>query len=278
MSAGAGRLQRLFGPLNTPIRDWAGRRVWIVGASSGIGEALALALARRGARLALSARSADTLRAVCAACDEARPAPVAERTHALALDLTDIDALVRAHDELLAHWGGIDLVVFNAGTYRPLRAWELTTDAVRETLDVNLVGTMSGVAAVLPTLLAQGRGALALVGSVAGYGGLPKATVYGPSKAALINFAEVLHLDLAPRGIDVFLISPGFVATPLTAQNDFTMPALLTPEQAAGAIVEGFASGAFEIHFPKRFTCVLKLLQWLPRRVYFALVRRATGL
>ncbi len=269
MSAGAGRLQRLFGPLNTPIRDWAGRRVWIVGASSGIGEALALALARRGARLALSARSAERLEAACTACGGAL---------ALPMDLSRDGEIEQARDQLLAAWGGIDLVVFNAGTYRPLRAWELTAAAVRETLDVNLVGTMSGVAAVLPTLLAQGRGALALVGSVAGYGGLPKATVYGPSKAALINFAEVLHLDLAPRGIDVFLISPGFVATPLTAQNDFTMPALLTPEQAAGAIVEGFASGAFEIHFPKRFTCVLKLLQWLPRRVYFALVRRATGL
>ncbi len=278
MSAGAGVLRSLFGPLNTPLRDWAGRRVWIVGASSGIGEALALALARRGARLALSARGEDKLRAVCAACDGARPGPVAVGTLALALDLTDTAALARARDEILAHWGGIDLVVFNAGTYRPLRAWELSIEAVRETLDLNLVGTMSGVAAVLPTLLAQGSGALALVGSVAGYGGLPKATVYGPSKAALINFAEVLHLDLAPRGIDVFLIDPGFVATPLTAHNDFTMPALQTPAQAAEAIVEGFARGEFEIHFPKRFTRVLKLLQWLPRRLYFPLVRRATGL
>ena len=304
MSHGAGVLQRLFGPLNTPVRDWAGRRVWIVGASSGIGEALALALARRGARLALSARGADKLRAVCAACDAARalantispahavsatapsstaptmlrPELAADRSLALALDLTDADTFARVRDDILAHWGGIDLVVFNAGTYRPLRAWELTADAVRETLDVNLFGTMSGVAAVLPTLLAQGNGALALVGSVAGYGGLPKAAVYGPSKAALINFAEVLHLDLATRGIDVFLIDPGFVATPLTAQNDFAMPALQTPAQAADAIVEGFARGDFEIHFPKRFTRVLKLLQWLPRRMYFPLVRRATGL
>ena len=149
--------------------------------------------------------------------------------------------------------------------------------SVRETLETNLVGTMSGTAAVLPTLLAQGEGAIALVGSGAGYGGLPKATVYGPSKAALINFAEVLHLDLSPRGIGVFLIDPGFVATPLTAQNDFAMPALQTPAQAADAIVDGFARGDFEIHFPKRFTRVLKFLQLLPRRFYFALIRRATG-
>ena len=149
---------------------------------------------------------------------------------------------------------------------------------MRETLETNLLGTMSATAAVLPTLLAQGEGAIALVGSVAGYGGLPKATVYGPSKAALINFAEVLHLDLSPRGIGVFLIDPGFVATPLTAQNDFAMPALQTPAQAAAAIVDGFARGDFEIHFPKRFTRVLKFLQLLPRRFYFALIRRATGL
>ena len=288
-------------PLNTPIREWAGRRVWIVGASSGIGEALALALARRGARLALSARGRERLEAVCAACDAAagagptagdagalanaavEPAHCAESPApagvlALALDLSRAGEIERARDQLLAAWGGIDLVVFNAGTYRPLRAWELTAEAVRETLETNLVGTMSGTAAVLPTLLAQGHGAIALVGSVAGYGGLPKALVYGPSKAALINFAEVLHLDLSPRGIGVFLIDPGFVATPLTAQNDFAMPALQTPEQAAAAIVDGFARGDFEIHFPKRFTRALKLLQLLPRPLYFALIRRATGL
>lgn len=290
-----------FAPLNTPIREWAGRRVWIVGASSGIGEALALALARRGARLALSARGRERLEAVCAACDAAagagptagdagalanaavEPAHCAESPApagvlALALDLSRAGEIERARDRLLAAWGGIDLVVFNAGTYRPLRAWELTAEAVRETLETNLVGTMSGTAAVLPTLLAQGHGAIALVGSVAGYGGLPKALVYGPSKAALINFAEVLHLDLSPRGIGVFLIDPGFVATPLTAQNDFAMPALQTPAQAAAAIVDGFARGDFEIHFPKRFTRALKLLQLLPRRLYFALIRRATGL
>ncbi len=219
---------------------------------------------------------------MCAACDAAaRPAhhtdPPAPAL-ALALDLSRVDELERARDQLLAAWGGVDLVVFNAGTYRPLRAWELSAQAVRETLETNLVGTMSATAAVLPTLLAQGHGAIALVGSVAGYGGLPKATVYGPSKAALINFAEVLHLDLSQRGIGVFLIDPGFVATPLTAQNDFAMPALQTPAQAAAAIVDGFARGDFEIHFPKRFTRVLKLLQLLPRRLYFALIRRATGL
>jgi short-subunit dehydrogenase len=260
----------LFAPLNRPIRDWRGLRVWIVGASSGIGAALARALAARGAWVAVSARGREALEAVAADCGEAA---VAE-----AMDVTVPEDFVRVRDALLARWGRLDLVVLNAGTYRPLRAWALTPQAIRDTLRTNLVGAMDGVAALAPMFSARGSGAIALVGSVAGYGGLPKAAVYGPSKAALINFAETLYLDLAPRGVSVFLVNPGFVATPLTAQNDFRMPALLQPEQAAEAIVAGFGRGAFEIHFPKRFTGALKLLRLLPRRIYFALIRSVTGL
>lgn len=257
-------------PLNVPIRDWRGQRVWLVGASSGIGAALAQALARQGARVALSARSRERLEAVAAACGgEVVVAP---------MDVTQPEDFDRVLDVLIETWGGIDLVVFNAGTYRPQRAWDLAPALIRETLDTNLFGAMTGVAAVIPQLLRQGCGAIALVGSVAGYGGLPNAVVYGPSKAALINLAETLYLDLAPKGLGVFVINPGFVATPLTAQNDFHMPALITAEEAAQHILAGFARGDFEIHFPRRFTRVLKLLQWLPRRVYFALVHRATGL
>lgn len=264
----------LLPPLNTPITEWSGRRVWLVGASTGIGAALARALAARGARLAVSARSRDKLEGLARDCDAAGSgtALVAE------MDITRDQDIVRVRDRLVAEWGGLDLVVFSAGTYRPQRAWELSPESIRETLEVNLLGIMNGVSAVLPGLLQQRGGAIAVLGSVAGYGGLPKASVYGPSKAALINFAEILYLDLAPRGVDVFLIDPGFVSTPLTAQNEFRMPALISPEQAAAAIVEGLAAGAFEIHFPKRFTRVMKALQFLPRRLYFPLVRRATGL
>ena len=123
-------------------------------------------------------------------------------------------------------------------------------------------------------MLRQQGGAIAIVGSVAGYRGLPRALAYGPSKAALINFAETLYLDLAPEGVSVFIINPGFVATPLSAQNDFDMPALISAEDAARRIVRGFAGGAFEIHFPQRFTRVMKLLRWLPDRLYFSLVSR----
>ena len=118
---------------------------------------------------------------------------------------------------------------------------------------------------------------IAFVASVAGYRGLPKALAYGPGKAALIHFAEILHLDLAPKGIGVWVINPGVVATQLTAKNDFSMPALMTPSDAALALVDGFRSSAFEIHFPKRFTRVMKLLAHLPYRWYFPLVRRLTG-
>ncbi|MDO9599456.1 MAG: SDR family NAD(P)-dependent oxidoreductase [Azoarcus sp.] len=259
----------LFSPLNPPLADWRGQRVWLVGASTGIGAALAHKLSVRGARVALSARGRDRLEALAAECEGAVVA---------AMDVTCPGDFVRERERLFELWGGIDLVILNAGTYRPLRAWELTPQNIRETMAPNLLGVMDGVAAVVPTMLEQGRGAIAIVASVSGYGGLPMAAAYGPSKAALINFAETLHLDLAPRGLGVFLICPGFVATPLTAQNDFHMPALISAEEAADEILAGLAQGAFEIHFPKRFTRFLKLLQWLPRRFYFPLIRRATGL
>ena len=131
---------------------------------------------------------------------------------------------------------------------------------------------------VVPGLLEQGAGAIGIVASVAGYRGLPKALIYGASKAAVINFTESLYLDLEPKGIGVYLISPGFVKTPLTDSNEFKMPALISAEEAAGAILKGLRQGRFEIHFPKRFTLLLKFLQLLPYRWYFALVHKSTGL
>jgi short-subunit dehydrogenase len=256
-------------PLNRPIRDWAGRRVWIVGASSGIGAALAEELSARGALLALSARKRATLYEVAQRCGGALIVP---------MDVTCSADHARAEAEVVDALGAIDLAIFNAGTYQPMRSWELDTAAIRLTVETNLIGVMEGVSAVTGRMLERGEGAIAIVGSVAGYGGLPNAAAYGPTKAALINFAEVLYLDLAPRGLDVFLVNPGFVETPLTAANDFHMPALMPAAEAARRIVAGFASGAFEIHFPRRFTMVLKLLSLLPRRLYFPLVRRVTGL
>lgn len=251
--------------LNTPIRDWRDRRVWIIGASSGIGAALAEALLERGARVALSARSERPLRAASQSWPKAQ---------ALAMDVCQPDDWQRAHDSLQATWGGLDLVVFCAATYRPERIWEVRADIALSTLATNVGGVYHGLQVVLPRLLAQGHGGLAILASVAGYTGLPGASVYGPTKAALINLAEGMYSELKPRGLDVYLVNPGFVQTRLTALNEFDMPALLTPAQAALAIVQGFERGRFEIDFPRRFTFALQLLRHLPYALRFALLRR----
>ncbi len=250
--------------MNPKITDWQGRRVWLVGASTGIGAALAHELARRGARLALSARRIDKLQAL--GLSDALLLPC---------DATQSDSLAAARITLIAAWGGVDLVIYLAGDYVPMRADSFDLAVAERVLAVNFNGAMRLAAALLPDLRAGGG--IAFVASVAGYRGLPKALCYGPGKAALIHFAEVLHLDLAPKGIGTWVINPGFVSTPLTAQNDFAMPALQTPEQAALAVVDGFSSGAFEIHFPKRFTRLMKFLAHLPYGWYFPLIRRLTG-
>ncbi len=250
--------------MNPRLADWLGKRVWLVGASSGIGAALARELHARGARLALSARDAG-------------------RLHALGLpgallvpcDATDTRGLGGARQQILQAWGGIDLIVYLAGDYVPMRAGDFDLAVAERVVEVNFNAALRLTATLLPDL-APGGG-IAFVASVAGYRGLPKALAYGPGKAALIHLAECLYLDLAPRGIGVWLINPGFVATRLTAKNDFAMPALLTPEEAAIAMVDGLAGGDFEIHFPKRFTGILKLLSHLPYRWYFPLIRRMTG-
>lgn len=250
--------------MNPKITDWQRRRVWLIGASSGIGAAMAHELARRGARLALSARSADKLQALGI-----------EGALLLPCDATDAASLAGARQALLAAWGGLDLAVYLAGDYVAMQAQDFDLARAEQVVAVNFNGAMRLAATVLPDLPAGGG--IAFVASVAGYRGLPRALCYGPGKAALIHFAECLHLDLAPQGIGVWVINPGFVQTRLTAQNEFAMPALLTPGQAAAAAVDGFKTGNFEIHFPKRFTRVLKLLSLLPYRWYFPLIRRLTG-
>ena len=251
-------------PLNPRQVDWAGKTVWIVGASSGIGQATAAALHAQGARVVVSARKAQSLDAFVAA----HPGSLA-----LALDATQRQAVQTAAAQLLAQ-GPLDCVVYCAGHYTAMRADALdVADLVRH-CEVNYFGALYVLDAVLPALLARGSGHISLVGSVAGYRGLPNSLAYGPTKAALINLAETLYLDLHGKGLGVTIINPGFVQTPLTASNKFVMPALLTPEQAAQAILRGWARGAFEIHFPKRFTLWLKALRLMPNRLFFQLVGR----
>jgi short-subunit dehydrogenase len=258
-----------FAPLNPPLPEWRDTRIWVIGASTGIGAATALALLAAGARVALSARSADKLREVAGDNVRALVEP---------LDFTVTAAVTAAWERLGAKGNGVDLVLIVAGTHQEIRAWELNEPDARALLEVNLHGPINTTAAIVPGLLAQGRGAIGIVSSVAGYGGLPKALVYGASKAALINFTETLYLDLHPKGLGVYLIMPGFVKTPLTDRNDFWMPDLISAEEAAREFVDGLRAGVFEIHFPRAFTRKLKFLRMLPYRLYFPLIRKATGL
>jgi NAD(P)-dependent dehydrogenase (short-subunit alcohol dehydrogenase family) len=255
--------------LNPPLADWAGRSAWLVGASTGIGRATAELLHSRGARVVVSARNAAALAEFVAA----HPGSIG-----LPLDVTDRAAVAAAAGEAEAACGAIDLVLYCAGHYKAMRATDFDLDEALRHVQVNQVGALHLIAAVLPRLLAQRRGHLSLISSVAGYRGLPNSIAYGPTKAALINLAETLYLDLAPLGIGISVVNPGFVETPLTAQNAFTMPALITPEQAARAMLDGWAAGHFEIDFPKRFTLWLKALRHLPDGLYFRAIRRVTGL
>lgn len=253
--------------LNLPMHDWVGRRVWLVGASTGIGRATASALHALGATVAVSARHAPALQQFVAA----HPGAVA-----LPLDATD-RAAVRAAASVLANEGPLDCVVYCAGHYAAQNAEAFDLDSMVRHNEVNYLGALNLLDAVLPMLLAQPahrRGHISLVGSVAGYRGLPNNFAYGPTKAALILLAENLYIDLHAHGVGVSLINPGFVETPLTAQNNFKMPALISPEDAAEEILRGWRRGAFEIHFPRRFTLGMKLLELLPYPIFFAAMRR----
>ena len=259
--------------LNPRITRWAEQVVWLVGASSGIGRATAARLHAAGATVVVSARNAATL----AQFTQGR-----ERTLALPLDATDRAALCAATQEIVARHGRIDLAMYCAGHYKAQRATAYDLDEMLRHQQVNVTGALFLLDAVLPQLLKQAAAAkpahVSLVASVAGYRGLPNALAYGPTKAALINLAETLYLDLQPKGVGVSIINPGFVETPLTAGNRFAMPALITPAEAAREIVAGWEAGRFEIHFPKRFTLWLKAMKFLGDGAYFAAIRRSTGL
>ena len=255
--------------MNSQIKNWHGQRVWVIGASSGIGAETARALQARGARLALSSRNAQALQQL---------AGHHAGTLVLPLDITDHASVVDAQQQILAQWSGIDLVLIVAGSYNKMRADNFDLGIAKNLLETNLNGPLNCLAAVLPMLLAQGSGGIGIVASVAGFRGLPEALIYGPSKAALINLCESLYLDLRPRGINVYLINPGFVATPLTAGNDFAMPALISAREAAEKLIIGIERGEFHIHFPKRFTNWLRVARLLPYRCYFWLIHKVTGL
>ena len=249
------------------IDSFLNQRIWIIGASSGIGEACTKTFIKAGAKVALSSRRVERLSPLA---ESAAP----EQALVLPLDVTHLEQLSAAYQEILRVWGGLDLLLFVSGVYTPLRADNFEFEIAQQTIDANLLGPMRAVSIVLPNMLKAHAGHIAIVGSVAGYSGLPKALAYGPSKAGIINFCETLYYDLLPQGVSVHMISPGFVATEATAQNDFEMPALISADEAASEILAGLHAGEFDIHFPKRFSGFLKFLRILPYPLYFWIVRR----
>ncbi len=254
--------------LNPKITDWRGKRVWLVGASTGIGRAVAEALHGLGAQVIVSARSAAALQEL---------AKQLAGLQILPLDATD-QAAVKAAATNLLQAGSLDLVMYCAGVYQPLRAQEMKSETMAQHMNVNYLGAVYVTEAVMPAMLAAKHGHVSYVSSVAGFRGLPKALAYGPTKAALINMAEALYIDLHDEGLGVSIINPGFVDTPLTSQNTFRMPALISPAQAAIEIIAGWEAGKFEMHFPKRFTAWLKLMRSAPHSLYFKMTRQFTGL
>lgn len=245
-----------------------GKKIWLVGASEGIGEALARTLAQQGAQLALSARSEDKLRTLAG--------ELSGSGHiALPLDATKPDTMEAAWQSLTAQWQKPDMVIYNAGAYDPMGAAEFDLARTQRMMSVNFDGALHMLSHVLPAFVQAGSGHIVLVGSVAGYTGLPKAIGYGASKAALIHLAENMRVDLADKGIKVQVVNPGFVKTRLTDKNEFPMPFIIDAESAAKRIASGLASNCFEIHFPKRLSCGLKFLHLLPYRAYFWLLDKA---
>lgn len=245
---------------------------WVTGASSGIGKALALELAGEGFTVYATARSEEAL-------DElAGQSPgLKGRIIAAPGDVTDTEAMAEIAERIDADGNGLALAVFNAGVYLPVYGETIKVEDFDKTFAVNLSGVVNGLVPAIERMKARGRGQVAIVSSVTGYGGMPTSAAYGATKAALINMAESLKFDLDKFGVRIQVINPGFVDTPATADNAFEMPALVQPELAAERIARGLKSGSFEITFPRRFTYVLKALQFLPYPAYFWLMNAATG-
>lgn len=251
------------------VQSATGKLAWITGASTGIGRALALRLARDGWRVAASARGAEMLASLAAEGGGA--------VRAFPLDVTDAAAAARVAAEIERELGPVDLAVVNAGTHAPTPADAFDAAVVRRLVEVNLLGAANTLAAAMPEMIRRRGGQIAVVASVAGYRGLPRAAAYSASKAGLIALAEALKFDLDRHGVKIQVINPGFVRTPLTDKNDFAMPFLMEVDDAVDRIMRGLAGNAFEIAFPRRFVWILRLLGLLPDRLYFPLVAKATG-
>jgi len=243
--------------------------IWITGASSGIGAELAQQYAQAGHTVFASARNENTLNEMADAS-----ATLAGTIISLPLDVTDNDSVVAAFQKIEQHDAPLDLAILNAGYYEPIGLEALTLEHFEKTYDVNLMGVVRCLLPCLAAFSNRSNGHIAIVSSVSGFRGLPKAAAYGSSKAALINMAESLKPECNARGIKLSLINPGFVKSKLTDQNEFEMPFIMETDDAAKRIVQGLESNAFETTFPKRFTYWLKLFRIVPYWLYFVLTKK----
>lgn len=248
------------------MQDFDGKYIWIIGCSSGIGAALARTLSDQGGRLALSARTQDKL--------EDLNTEMGGGHLVCPLDIADSKATQKTAEQIKKTFPKLDSVILFAALYTPGDDKPQSLDFIDKLVQVNLGGAFNMLRSVEPLFEAQGRGQIVLCGSVAGYRGLPGGQPYSATKAAIINLAESLKIELEPKNIDVKLINPGFVETPLTAVNKFPMPMIIDADSAARSIAKGLNRKAFEIHFPKKFTMVMKVIRILPNRLYFMMARK----
>ncbi|WP_371060728.1 SDR family NAD(P)-dependent oxidoreductase [Rhodosalinus sp. 5P4] len=239
------------------MKDWTGKRYWLIGASEGLGEALARKMSAAGVELILSARSAEKL--------EALAEDLPGRASAVPVDVTDRESLERAAAEI----GEIDGMVFLAGVYWPMPSQEWKPEQVEAMADVNFTGAVRAVGAVLPAMVARDRGHIVLTGSLSGFRGLPSAIGYAASKAGVMALAESMHCDLRKTGVEVQLVNPGFVRTRLTDKNEFHMPFLMEPEHAAREIFEHMSAGGFARNFPTLFSLLFRGSLFLPDWLYY---------
>ncbi len=233
------------------MTGFEGKTYWIVGASEGLGRALAQGLSERGAHLVLSARNADRLAEICATLPNARAVP---------FDVTDLEAVRR----VVAEIGEVDGLVYNAGAYEPMRTGDWDTEAVLSMTDVNYTGALRVLGETVPGFVSAGRGDITLIGSLSGYRGLPAAVGYAASKAALVSLAETMRFDLAGTGVTVRIVNPGFINTRLTEKNNFKMPMLMSAEDAAERVIKAMSRRRFRTDFPAPFSWVIRLLDYLP--------------
>ena len=240
--------------------------IWITGASSGIGKAVAIKFANNGWIVAASARRENLLNEL---------KEINEKIYPLPLDVTDIDKCKLVATNIINQFRNIDICLFGTGMHDPKSEKKFNLEKVREIMEVNYFGTMNSINSIYDYFSEKKNGQISIISSVAGYRGLPAAGAYCASKAALTSFAESLNFDMQMKNVRVSLVSPGFIKTPMTDQNDFPMPMIKSPEFAANEIYKGLTvKRGFEIHFPKAFTYFLKFLQILPSGIYFKLVSK----